>query len=762
MNEILRKYFQEELSKYQFFSNSLVASNKNQSWIDVSTDESILDQGMVSRLNGRPQSVKYKKYADPWQVVFWAPKSNLAVIVSIPKKTQATTLEFNYDIFVNCINAATKSYYAKHDSLTGVLNRQGLQWEFDRVVLRGVNSDNDLDDSDFQLNDSDDITLFSFDIDKFKNINDTYGHDIGDAVLNIFASRVSQYLPELEKKHSVMCIFGRPGGEEFELIVKGRGGRSISRQVAADLIQCIREPKLPSPDEIKRYIKKNSGFPAQKELMSCNVQVTASIGISNQSIDGSSNNNEKIYTSLRREADLALYRAKNDGRNCYRFFSDIRTCHGRVCNSHNDSGLIIVDIGIDVGVEVGDIYRVFFPPFVNQDIRFEDGRTSKLVGRYPLIESARVIVLEVQDKVATCAVIENSTGASIPEGGLLQYVYTGSVPFFNERRRQLSYNILPTSDLSKYVDDLIKTNSLYCIVRISGSFKDRDTRERDAIVSEIAAAMHLVFPKGTRLFGGGGCGMYIVSRIFSEAASDLKNVKESISDSLLRLSPWLANIRAGVFSLVELDVQLEISADSAIFFTNAALTAAKMKKSDNAFVVFTEDTPTDTIYTWRRRRMIEDAFVDYQQFKSYGFDSASLDNQLGLAVLESRSSDYYKLGLVAFKNAVQGDDGASVIYRCNLALLNTVVGNYDDGREIFDSDDVGEYLDSSEKNESYLLAKGKCLIESVRSGKSNITDTLKSTLNLILEHTSSDQAFLSYEDWKEEIAKFLKDVKSEY
>ena len=58
------------------------------------------------------------------------------------------------------------------------------------------------------------LALMYFDIDHFKTINDSYGHDVGDALLRAFAERVSETVRELD-------LFARLGGDEFALILEG-------------------------------------------------------------------------------------------------------------------------------------------------------------------------------------------------------------------------------------------------------------------------------------------------------------------------------------------------------------------------------------------------------------------------------------------------------------------------------------------------------------------------------------------------------------
>ena len=123
-----------------------------------------------------------------------------------------------------------------------------------------------------------------FDLDKFKNINDTYGHQVGDTVLKEFAKSVSSNLDEND-------IFARIGGEEFVLL-------TISED----------EKKVIEKLEKMRQNVENLSLTSQKE----NLQLTVSIGLSSK-LD-----NQTIDQTLD-FADKKLYEAKNSGRNNIKF-----------------------------------------------------------------------------------------------------------------------------------------------------------------------------------------------------------------------------------------------------------------------------------------------------------------------------------------------------------------------------------------------------------------------------------------------------------
>jgi len=126
-------------------------------------------------------------------------------------------------------------------------------------------------------------SVIMLDIDKFKNINDTYGHNIGDEVI----INLSVQLQELTRDSDVIC---RYGGEEFVILLPDTG--SEGALVIAEKIREKVELLSLNIDKVK------------------NLKYTISIGVSEVNISKDLN----IEESLNR-ADEALYRAKQDGRN---------------------------------------------------------------------------------------------------------------------------------------------------------------------------------------------------------------------------------------------------------------------------------------------------------------------------------------------------------------------------------------------------------------------------------------------------------------
>ena len=150
-------------------------------------------------------------------------------------------------------------YHLGHDELTGLINRSALQ---QHLALLAAGPDTS-------------VVMF-LDLDNFKLINDAYGHHVGDELLIAFAARLRSAVPD--------AVVGRQGGDEFVVSVPATGleqGVELARQVSGLLAEPYR-------------------------LAGGRVTCTASIGVA--VLDRS------VEDSLR-EADVALYRAKRDGRN---------------------------------------------------------------------------------------------------------------------------------------------------------------------------------------------------------------------------------------------------------------------------------------------------------------------------------------------------------------------------------------------------------------------------------------------------------------
>lgn len=177
------------------------------------------------------------------------------------------------DITIQKTTEEKVHWLAHFDPLTGLPNRTLLN---DRVNYAIRIADHNQSS----------LALLFVDLDHFKYINDTLGHHIGDEMLVQVASRIQTILREAD-------TLSRQGGDEFMILLSNTDADDAAH-IAEKLVEYVSQPY---------------------QLQHHNLSVTLSIGIALYPIDG------KNLTELSQAADAAMYRAKHDGRNCYRFFT---------------------------------------------------------------------------------------------------------------------------------------------------------------------------------------------------------------------------------------------------------------------------------------------------------------------------------------------------------------------------------------------------------------------------------------------------------
>ncbi|MFD1849083.1 sensor domain-containing diguanylate cyclase [Oceanobacillus bengalensis] len=164
-------------------------------------------------------------------------------------------------------------YFALHDTLTGLPNRRLFNIRLSEAV------------KDFQEN-GNKLAVLMMDMDNFKQINDTYGHDIGDKVIDAFGRRICKCIDEKD-------MVARLGGDEFVVLLPNV--KSINNAImVAKKVEILMEQPLKIDD--------------------MHIDLKTSIGISY------SISNETSTHTILKEADKALYIAKDAGKNTYKIF----------------------------------------------------------------------------------------------------------------------------------------------------------------------------------------------------------------------------------------------------------------------------------------------------------------------------------------------------------------------------------------------------------------------------------------------------------
>ena len=168
------------------------------------------------------------------------------------------------------------AYMARHDGLTGIANRAVLREKMEEALARLRRR-------------GDAFTIFMLDLDLFKTINDSLGHPVGDELLKAVAGRLSACMRETD-------TVARLGGDEFAILATADGDqREAAIATANRLLEAVATPY---------------------DIDGHHIDIGTSIGIALAPEHGVD------VDQLVKNADLALYKSKSEGRDVYRFFDD--------------------------------------------------------------------------------------------------------------------------------------------------------------------------------------------------------------------------------------------------------------------------------------------------------------------------------------------------------------------------------------------------------------------------------------------------------
>jgi diguanylate cyclase (GGDEF)-like protein/PAS domain S-box-containing protein len=179
-----------------------------------------------------------------------------------------------YDISAVMRYEAELEFQARHDALTGLANRNLLTERLERAISSARHSGTEL-------------WVVFVDLDRFKFVNDTLGHEAGDILLKALAERLKLAVREAD-------TVARMGGDEFVLVLPEGASRDAGMAVIQNIMDAVAKPLM---------IQSHEFF------------LTCSIGIAAFPSDGGT------ADALTKHADIAMYRAKEMGRNTWQFYT---------------------------------------------------------------------------------------------------------------------------------------------------------------------------------------------------------------------------------------------------------------------------------------------------------------------------------------------------------------------------------------------------------------------------------------------------------
>ena len=217
-------------------------------------------------------------------------RGNMDVHVDVPGNDEIASLAGSFSNMAKSLSESHEQvkYMAHHDALTGLPNRHMFKEYFSRSLSHAKRHNESL-------------TLMFLDIDEFKHVNDTLGHEAGDRLLEEISGRLNNVLrdsdlvcvPDVPASDNPAKMIARIGGDEFTLLLPDLKKPEQACKVAERILDSLKDAFV-----INRH----------------KFYVGGSIGITMHPQDG------QTSEELIKHADLAMYQAKRSGKNTYRFF----------------------------------------------------------------------------------------------------------------------------------------------------------------------------------------------------------------------------------------------------------------------------------------------------------------------------------------------------------------------------------------------------------------------------------------------------------
>ncbi|WP_372715191.1 diguanylate cyclase domain-containing protein, partial [Ilyobacter sp.] len=239
---------------------------------------------------------------------------------------------------------------AFYDSLTTLPNRRMFSEFLGKAIIQG-------EKEKFK------VALLNIDLDHFKNVNDSFGHHIGDVLLTRVAERLRKNL----RKNNIIC---RLGGDEFAVILEGFSDRKEINYVSNRILKVLKLPFIIDDREIF---------------------ISASIGVAVYPEDGFDVN------TLLKNSDLAMYGAKDRGKNGHYFFSEEM--------NHATNSKMEIDTQLRNALKNGELQLYYQPKidvFENKIIGtesllrwFKDGKLYKSPSEFIPIAETTGFILEI-------------------------------------------------------------------------------------------------------------------------------------------------------------------------------------------------------------------------------------------------------------------------------------------------------------------------------------------------------------------------------
>lgn len=573
---------------------------------------------------------------------FYLPTLDITISLTFSKSPQINTRRKFREKIERIQASASNAYRVSHHSLTHLLAKDAFR-EALRNEISNIQNQIATSEEAQEIDQPKTLATLALDIDYFKQVNDTWGHLYGDQVLKAFGKRLENTANKIRKNSSGSPIIylGHPSGEEFLVLIVANATREQFSIWGNEFRSVISDDILPT-DEEWHWLSGCDNLTALTPPPMQDRSISTSIGIALHTSITQLDISEDPSSSLLDRADTALYRAKAAGRNQVIFYDEILASCGRVLEQNPETKIIAIDIGSNVGVTIGQEFKVFNPTFTGrQKFTVNDGRTTRTLGTYPRVESARIIVFNTQPEISF-AYIDSTEEAhiTVEPGSHLEAIPAGSIG-----------HLLPNS--SKYfpaLQDSLRGDGIHELQEFIISSAAAKT-QLFAIVIHFKREPEYLRKYGTAALNIALARLYRAAKVTFHAAhyvevldrssvciaGTMKGYKKDIVTNFVNEMaeefPELGLI-AGIFNDEDLksikkERKLELNAENTIEFARFAASELGWE-ADTRVRHFSHATAFKVLQALREARSFEIAYADFTRLINLGIDTASILNLGGL------------------------------------------------------------------------------------------------------------------------------------
>lgn len=633
-----------------------------------------LERSRIESVAFRPRSSKTAWY--------YLPELASGVALTFLTQPQTRTLTAYKRRVSNVVKRAVNSYRVRHNALTQLLARDAFRENL-ATALKHISDKSPLSDETQEGVQDKILAVLALDIDHFKQINDTFGHIYGDQVLKTFATRLENTAANIIKSCAMQLDIklGHPSGEEFLISIVGCVTREQVLNIADNFRKAICDEPLPSDSEWTHLGKMENLSVISPPHLHERI-VRASIGVSIRDAARIGESDQDQISTILDEADTALYRAKAAGRNQAVAFDDILGKFGRVLEHDISNRIIAIDIGKNVGVSVGQEFRVYPPGYTgNRNFSISDGRTIRTIGKYPRVEQTTITVFNVQPELSfgyisdvgdrSTAIETNAVLEAIPTGSI-SHLITGASRYFPDAMGVAK--IGDSSGVFRFIKENEETGTppFAIVFRFSSAqdyLKKYGSAAFNASLARLFREVVSGFPNSSSVSILDAESVCIVGR----GTSYSEKAVQDFSKKLISGYPEL-RIIVGVFCKEDSEKDQGLKSIHAIEFAQYAASDYAVK--DNNFVThFDINTGVRILIALRDAKLYKQGFADFERMRSFGIETPRFLNSGGL--LASRLKDH-RIAADLYEAAANADPGA-VVYISNYGTAVYNLGEYDKG-----------------------------------------------------------------------------------